>query len=423
MKGKQQVRKAARDLLRDPQFLFHAGQQIGAAGVVGEDRSRLLIYLACLTCALEKPISILVKGPTSTGKNNLVKAVLSLVPEESVVTRSSFSNKALAHGATTLAKKIVYTAEHRGGKNGEFFRRLLQSEGELHHEATVVTGAKRGTEVASCVGDPVFVSTTTDEKVYPDDETRFLSVQADESVEQTRDVVRAQFSEEKQEEPVQAAVWHEAFRLLTKKVPTFRHPSWFGYLGERIPASQSRARRDVPRFLSLLKAVALCRSYSDGRRDEGREHIEISFADYCVAYLILSDAFSSTYSGAHPQSLQIAGCVRELHGIHERHVTVKEIRKALRWKDQVTYRWLKDAEKKGLVVKEPGTREKNLKRYGPGALRPTRFLPDPQTLLMECAELDEVVRYEDPLTGDKKMLQGDSARGNRQEGKRKQKAE
>ena len=419
MAGKLRIRKAARELLEDPQFLFNVGQQIGAAGVIGEDRNRLVIYLACLTCALEKPVSVLVKGPTSTGKNNLVKAVLSLVPEQSVVTRSSFSNKALAHGATRLAEKVVYLAEHRGGKDAEFFRRLLQSEGALYHEATVVAGAKRETEVASRIGAPVFVSTTTDEKVYPDDETRFLSLRADESARQTRNVVRAQFSDERQEEPMHLEAWHEAFRILCKKVPTFRYPSWFGCLAERIPASQSRARRDVPRFLGLLKAVALSRSFSDGRRNKNREQLEISFADYCVAHRILADAFSSTYSGAHPASLQVAESVRELSGIHERPVTVKELAEAMGWKKQLTYKWLTDAVKHKLVVLVPGTREKNLKLYGPGASKPTRFLPNPQTLLMECAELDADVRYEDPLTGERKELSRNSVRGNRQEGKRK----
>ena len=98
MKGKQQILKHALKFLGDPNFLFNLGRQIEAAGVTGEGRNRLLLYLACATSMFANPVSILMKGPTSTGKNNLVKAVLSLVPKELVVTRSSFSNKALAHG-------------------------------------------------------------------------------------------------------------------------------------------------------------------------------------------------------------------------------------------------------------------------------------------------------------------------------------
>ena len=196
-KQQKKIQAAALELLQDPRFLFEVGQQVGAAGVIGEDRNRLVLYLACLTTALEKLVSVLVKGPTSTGKNNLAKAVLSLVPPEKVLTRSSFSKKTLAYGAEELAGKILYLVEHKGGKDAQFFTRLLQSEGEIRHEATIMAGSHRGTEVATRTGAPVFLSTTTDERVYPDDETRFLSIRADESAELTRDVVRAKFKEKR----------------------------------------------------------------------------------------------------------------------------------------------------------------------------------------------------------------------------------
>jgi hypothetical protein len=198
MKRKQRkpsgkIRGAALELLQDPNFFFRLGQQVRELGVVGEERNRLILYLACLTSVLERVVSVLVKGPTSTGKNNLAKAVLLLIPPDRVLTRSSFSKKALAYGPDDLVGKILYIVEHRGGRDSQFYTRLLQSEGSLAHEATVVAGANRGTAVASRSADPVFVTTTTDERVYEDDETRYLSIRADESPELTREVLRAQF--------------------------------------------------------------------------------------------------------------------------------------------------------------------------------------------------------------------------------------
>lgn len=196
-KTNKKLQATAAALLRNPKFLFEVVQRIGDAGVVGEHRNRLVLYLACVTSALDKLVSVLVKGSTSTGKNNLTKAVLSLIPPEKVLTRSCFSNKALAYGAAELAGKILYLVEHKGGKDSQFFTRLLQSEGALHHESTTVAGPYRGTQVAIRTGAPVFISTTTDERVYEDDETRFLSIRADESSALTREVVRSQFNEKR----------------------------------------------------------------------------------------------------------------------------------------------------------------------------------------------------------------------------------
>ena len=50
---------------------------------------------------------------------------------------------------------------------------------------------KRGTRVAQRVGIPVVITTTTDEKVFADDETRFLSCQIDTSPQQTLRILRA----------------------------------------------------------------------------------------------------------------------------------------------------------------------------------------------------------------------------------------
>jgi hypothetical protein len=189
-KEQKKNKDAAMALLRDPQFLYRLCERIGAAGVTGETRNRLIVYLACLRCAFGKVVSILIKGATSTGKNNLAKAVLAIIPPERIVPRSSFSNTALVYGSEELAGKILYLVEHRAGRDAQLFTRILQSEEFLQHEAT--SGGK--TRLTGRVGAPMFLTTTTDEAVYADDETRYLSLRADDSPELTREILRNQFN-------------------------------------------------------------------------------------------------------------------------------------------------------------------------------------------------------------------------------------
>jgi hypothetical protein len=114
----------------------------------------------------------------------------------------------------------------------------------------------------------IFIKTWRD-RVIADDETRFLSIRADDTRERTHDVIIAQFSSE----PVQhlqheMPVWHEAIRLLCTDIPRFSYPNWFDFLAGEIPPGQARSSRDAARFLSLLQAVALCRCQSEGWFDE-----------------------------------------------------------------------------------------------------------------------------------------------------------
>jgi hypothetical protein len=406
----KRLHKAAMDLLEDPAFFSRICRKLEEMGLVREKPNALTIFLACLTKAQSKPVSVIVKGHTSSGKSNLLSLVCELFPKDCVIKRSSLSKKALAFGEGALAGKIFYLIEYRGGKDSGYMIRIQQSEGELAHEFTTVSGQTSGTQVLHREGSPVVLTSTTEKKIFADDSTRFLAIVADDSPELTREIVRHRFVPQsvRLTQP-SAEVWREATRLLTEKCPKFFYPSCSKFIAERIPAENTRARRDANRFCSLWEAVAMVRSFSDGRRNKDCERLAINFADYCTAYEILNEAFSSTYSGSHPQALRVAECVRELHKEFKHSVTVAELVENLNWDRQLTYKWLTAAVKQDLVRLEPGTSAKNVKRYSPGRSQATRFLPNPVDVLNHCGELDELCEFLDPLTGKGKKLRHSKA--------------
>lgn len=123
-------------LLSDPRFLYKARKKVGELGVVGEERIILVLLLAAIARVLSKPPSVLIKGPTSSGKSTVVKTTLQLFPPGSVIERAGLSKKALAHGKGSLAQKILFIHEYRGGRDAQLLLRLLQSEGRIAHEFT-----------------------------------------------------------------------------------------------------------------------------------------------------------------------------------------------------------------------------------------------------------------------------------------------
>jgi hypothetical protein len=200
------------------------------------------------------------------------------------------------------------------------------------------------------------------------------------------------------------SIWHEVFRILVTDVPKFRYPEWFDYLAEQIPADDSRARRDSPRFLTLLEAVALCRSFSDGRRKKSKE-IEINFSDYCVAYGILREAFTSTYVGAHPKAMEFAGAVRQLCSKSKKDVTTKDVAALLDWSEAVAHKWRAVALKQKLIEYKPGTYAQNKKPLLPGpAEQPSTFLPRPQAVLDARPELGNAVKFISAVTGEEIVI-------------------
>jgi hypothetical protein len=129
-------REKAISLLNDPAFLHKACRKVGELGIVGEKRNILILLLAAIARVFPKPPSVLIKGPTSSGKSTVVKTTLQLFPPECIIERAGLSKKALAHGKGSLAHKILFIHEYRCGKDAQQLLRLLQSEGRIAHEFT-----------------------------------------------------------------------------------------------------------------------------------------------------------------------------------------------------------------------------------------------------------------------------------------------
>jgi hypothetical protein len=395
----RQLDKQARHLLRNPLFLYMALKKVGDLGVVGEESNRLILVLAGLTRTLPRPASVLVKGPTSSGKSTLVESSIQLFPPSCVVERAGLSKKALAHGAGSLAHKILFLNEYRCGKDAQQFTRLLQSQGQIKHEFTTIHGAQRGTKIMERIGTPVVLSTTTDEIVFADDETRFQSIFVDQSREQNRRIVLARSRKPQTADRRDLPVWQKATTLLKYKNGDFEHPpKWMEYVARHLPLECVRVRRDWDRFLTFCSAVAMWRAFGSNKA------VDISFEDYCIAYRILEPVFASTLHNTRSQEYLIGDAVSRLSRKRKRAVSVGEIARDLGWKDSLVYKQLKIAERKRLIKYESGTRERNLKRVLPIGLGMGRFLPHPHSVLKRNLELDEKVNYIDPLTGKKRVV-------------------
>jgi len=141
--------------------------------------------------------------------------------------------------------------EYRCGKDAQQLLRLIQSEGRIEHEFTTVRGAAPGTKTAKRIGMPVVLSTTTDEKVFPDDETRFLSLFVDLSPAQSRAIVVARARGPLKRDYSDLPIWQRAMSLLVYRKGDFEHPpKWIEYVAKKLPRDEVRVRRDWDRFLS-----------------------------------------------------------------------------------------------------------------------------------------------------------------------------
>jgi hypothetical protein len=403
-RDQKRISALASALVRDQAFLHRAVKKIGELGVVGEKRNRLILFLAGLTRDFDMPISVMVKGQSSSGKSNLIRTATQIFPPECIIRRASLSAKAPVHGEGSLKAKILYLFEYRGGKDAQYLLRLQQSEKVIAHEFTTVKGANRETKVAEREGSPVIFTTTTESAVFIDDDTRFLSVWIDDSAEQSLAIMQAQLAPVEKGEEASLDVWHEAVRLIGRAHAKCSFPSWFNEVANMVPKEHVRVRRDFERFLTFCKAVALCRSFYAG--PQRPQELVVTFADYCITHRVLNPALASTTHALHERELALAEAVRAMQKASKRPATIQEIASYLNWKEALVYKWVDTAVAHALLKKVPGTRKSNQKLLESVPGSETGFLPSPQRVAAQIKSLKLVAKFIDPISGNPKEVRG-----------------
>jgi hypothetical protein len=180
------VRKDAILLLRSPRFFCRILEALRKEGLVGEEQNALVVYVVAVSRLLSRPLNLFVKGHSSSGKNHTVRKVLRLIPAKYICEITNSSARAWNYMGRQLQHKIVFFQEESvafGGKQHP--GRLLISENRLERLVTVRQGAQFTTKKQVTEGPVACISTTTRDQLQVDDETRHLSVWADESPTQT----------------------------------------------------------------------------------------------------------------------------------------------------------------------------------------------------------------------------------------------
>lgn len=324
----EEEKEKALAYLKDPNLFGNISKDIAKAGeVVGEETNKMMLYLSATSRKFKKPISLVVFGKSSSGKSHVVNAVAEFMPEEDSLVLSSLSPKALEYMGAQLKHKFVLVQEWEGLVEALPTLRTLQSEGKLARLVTVVDPVTK-TRVAKAYSQDCpcsVIVTTTKEGIHNENSTRIFELYADESVEQTKKVVRAtidkadmskRLSPETKKEILD--VHHNIQRLLEPvdvNIPFAEHLSF--------PAKTTRHRRDSERFINLIKAVAFLRQKQKGESKtlDGEKYIDAELTDYKIAYEIGLEVIRATLNTISNRS---KGALRVCCDLNDEHLEAKK---------------------------------------------------------------------------------------------------
>jgi len=183
------------DFLKQKKLLQRLNQQIGKAGIVGEENSRMLLFLIIISYLNKSPLHALVQGSSGSGKTHIVSRIADLMPQEDVLRFTRITESSLYNwGEFDLFQKVVIIEDLDGLKEDALYAlREFISNQVLRSSVTIKD--KKGNNKSShkiVKGQFSSLSATTKGETYEDNMSRSFLIAVDESKEQTKRIIEYQ---------------------------------------------------------------------------------------------------------------------------------------------------------------------------------------------------------------------------------------
>jgi len=286
--------KKAQQYLKAPNLMVRTMEDIGKAGVIGEERNRLLMYLIFTSRKRENPLHVISLGSSGIGKTHLQEKVSALIPEEDKLEITTLSGNAFYYfGQQELRNKLMLIEDLDGADEVLYPLREIKSKRQVT-KTVVIKNTKGETRTVTLkVEGPVCVSgCTTKESLYEDNANRSFLIYVDESAEQDEKIMDYQrkLSAGKVDLSEQWGLIESFQNMQRVLVPVaVRNP-----LAEKlhIPKEVFKPRRSNAHYLAFIEAVTFYHQYQREKQHDtltGEEFIETTIEDIEEANKLMKD--------------------------------------------------------------------------------------------------------------------------------------
>ena len=332
-------------LANEPRILDRLAEDLVRGGLVGELRPAKLVYLAATSRLLERPVSIVVKGPSSAGKSFTVKQALAFLPAGAYHELTAMSEKALVYSDEPLQHRMLLICEATGLESelASYMVRSLLSEGRLRYETVESTSEGLRPRIIEREGPTGLIVTTTAVRLHPENETRLISIPVKDSTEQTRAILDGLADDRPRN--VDYKPWHSLQEWIEAN-PTTVHIPYAHELLRAIPPVAVRLRRDSSALLRLIETHALLHQASRARDPQGR--IIATLDDYAIVRELVYDLVAEGIDATVPAVIRET--VAAVPAADDQPVTLRQVAETLGIDKSAASRRVKHAIERGYLT-------------------------------------------------------------------------
>ena len=289
----QEALQAALPLADADDILGEFDTLLDALGLVKERCAAKLLYLALTSRLLAKPISVVIKGPSSAGKSFCVVIVIKVFPPSSYLDFTSMSERALIYDDQPVAHRFIVLYEAHALASSEtlaYLVRSLLSEGRIRYSTVDSTPMGHMSRHIDRQGPTGLITTTTLPSLDGENETRMFSLTLTDTPDQTAGILEALACEAAGDMTTQPdlAPWLALQRWLERGGGREVVIPFAPEIARRSDARAVRLRRDFGAVLNLVRTHALLHQRSRPRDAQGR--IVAILQDYAAVHHLVAES-------------------------------------------------------------------------------------------------------------------------------------
>lgn len=183
------------DFLKQDNLLQQINKLIEQSGIIGEENSRLLLFIIASSYKTKQPLHAIVQGSSGSGKTHLISKIADIIPQEDVLRFTRITESSLYNwGEYELVNKLLIIEDLDGLKEEAMFamrelisnQRLSSSVSIKDKKGNIKSTKKEVKGVFSSL------SATTKGEIYEDNMSRSFLLAVDESQDQTDKIINYQ---------------------------------------------------------------------------------------------------------------------------------------------------------------------------------------------------------------------------------------
>jgi DNA primase len=261
------------EFLKAKELLKRLNELIGKSGIVGEENSRLLLFLIIISYMNKSPIHGIVQGSSGSGKTHIIGSIADLMPGEDVLRFTRITESSLYNwGEFDLFRKIIIIEDLDGLKEEALYalRELISNQ---FLSSSVSIKDKKGNNKSArkeVKGQFSSLSATTKGETYEDNMSRSFLIAVDESKEQTQRIITHQNKRNAGEiDPKEKQIAVQFIQQIVRSLKYYEVINPFA-TKLQLPEKVHKIRRLNEMYQAVIKQVTFLNQYQREQTADGK---------------------------------------------------------------------------------------------------------------------------------------------------------